>query len=264
MSHWQRASSFCRRENGRKADGEDLQLICFLTDAAQILNAGYTSRLSVAEAHAWWFNIIVIVQFDSVSWAASGKHNSNPWRNIFCQTCLTSISVYWLCTLVGNKLGFFCSSALMCSLHFPVIYFLLKDFPFASSIYDRLNTIINSFFVILQKQIKHLYTIWRKKSVLDIKKYLMFTCLHWIFGPCLLTVQHRRSFLLQLWLQLISSLCCSEGERASMCMRGGERRREEHRQHVHQRATCRTLGSHRSVPPPFLSLSFLLVLFFWT
>lgn len=65
--------------------------------------------------------------------------------------------------------------------------------------------------------------------------------------------------MLQLWLQLISLLCCSEGERVSMCVweRGRGRRREggTERQHVHQRATYRTLGSHRS--PPFLLPSFL-------
>lgn len=75
--------------------------------------------------------------------------------------------------------------------------------------------------------------------------------------------------MLQLWLQLISLLCCSGGERVRMCVCVCERERERRkkggteRQHVHQRATYRTLESALlcSVPPPFLSLPFLLVVF---
>lgn len=51
--------------------------------------------------------------------------------------------------------------------------------------------------------------------------------------------------MLQLWLQLISLLCCSEGERVSMCIceRAGRNEGGTERQHVHQRTTFRTLDS---------------------
>lgn len=71
--------------------------------------------------------------------------------------------------------------------------------------------------------------------------------------------------MLQLWLQLISLLCCSEVERVSMCIWEGGREGGTERQHVHQRATYRTLGSHRSAPfllPSFLSPFSLLCFFF--
>lgn len=79
--------------------------------------------------------------------------------------------------------------------------------------------------------------------------------------------------MLQFWLQLIGFLCCSEAEWVSMCICERERRREggTERQHVHQRATYRTLGSHRSAPflpssflSPFSLLCLLFFLFFFT
>lgn len=66
-----------------------------------------------------------------------------------------------------------------------------------------------------------------------------------------------------------SWLACSAAVRewVSMCVwESAKERREGQRQHVHQRATYCSLGSHRSplsIPPPFLSLPFLLVFFFF-
>lgn len=81
--------------------------------------------------------------------------------------------------------------------------------------------------------------------------------------------------MLQFWLQPISFLCCSEAEWVSMCIweRGRERGREGRtgRQHVHQRATYRTLDSRRSASflpfsflPPFSSLCLFISSFYPT
>ncbi len=73
--------------------------------------------------------------------------------------------------------------------------------------------------------------------------------------------------MLQLWLQLISLLCCSEGERVSMCI--WEREQEGGRDREAACASTRDLPHSRlpplcSVPPPFLlSLSPCCVFFFF-
>ncbi len=75
--------------------------------------------------------------------------------------------------------------------------------------------------------------------------------------------------MLQRLLQLISLLCCSEVKQVSMCVweRERERRREGERDRETACASTRDLLHSRlrslcSVPLPFLSLPFLLVVFF--
>lgn len=72
--------------------------------------------------------------------------------------------------------------------------------------------------------------------------------------------------MLHLWLQLISLLCCSEGERVSMCI--WEREQEGGRDREAACASTRDLPHSRlpplcSVPPPFLLSPFSLLCFFY-